>query len=142
MVHNKQTNFVTTLDQNIIRRPHSRHPLLPQLTLFTMATSTDSQEPELVQGSLSFRSEDVDFSLRAANDSIYHDGIINLKVFIREFALCNYSNIRSISKDVITMAAAEFAHQRFGNHPIYLRKILESSFKNQVCTPICMSFRL
>lgn len=142
MIHNKQTNFVTTLDQNIIKRPYSRHPLLPQLTNFTMATVTDSQEPEMVTEPLSFRSGDIDFSIPVVNESIYHDGILKLKVFMGEFALCNYSNIRSISKDVIIMAAAEFAHQHFANHPIYLRKILESSFKNQVCIPICLSCRL
>lgn len=97
-----------------------------------MAAVSGEQEPEITKGPLFFQNGNIGFSLPEVSDKMYQPGILNVRLFIKEFALSNYANIRFISTDMIVMAAAELARQRFSNYPVYHRQALESTFKQQV----------
>lgn len=92
----------------------------------------DAWTPPVVEGPLSFRHGDIDFNLRLVTETMSCEGQLNLKSFIKAFALCNYANIRSLSIDMFVITAGELAAQRFANHEKSYIRLLRLNFQSQV----------
>lgn len=97
-----------------------------------MDAGTKALDPPIVEGPLFFHHGDKDFELPFVTASIFYESQLNLKAFIKGFALRNYPRIRSLSRNVFVIAAGELAVQRFANYGKPYTRMLKVYFESQV----------
>lgn len=82
-----------------------------------MEAATGSEKPRFVEGPLHCNIGDVDFSLLTISVGIYHHGILDAQVFVRELAPSNETKLLALTRNGFLTAVGEFARLRLAKSP-------------------------